>query len=245
MNTPSRALDQSTDTRFNPSSGHPAPHAFGNALFWRRIATAVVASFVAGSCCALVVIWAGGWTHGLSFEPRLLERVQTPLAPALDWAMVFLPWLGTNIVFIPVLGPGCWYLWRRRGRPDLALIIAVVTIGNYLIGTALKVIFERPRPSLWLARGEYTGAAYPSGHAMAMMSVVGLVALLLYEERQRLWPIVAWICLLVATCYSRLYLGVHWPTDVIGGLLTGAVWFGGSLWARRAYLKNQARLPTL
>lgn len=144
-----------------------------------------------------------------------------------------LPWLGTNLVFIPVLGPGCWYLWRRRGRADLATIIAVTTIGNYVIGTLLKLVFERPRPAIWLARGEFTGAAYPSGHAMAVTSVIGLVAVLLYEEKGMGWPIAAWLLLLIATCYSRLYLGVHWPTDVIGGLLAGATWLLGMLWARR------------
>lgn len=235
MSSPTRSRDPAVDARFDPSRSDRRRRAVGNSLFWRRIAIAFVASFAAGSCCALVVIWAGGWTHGLPFEIALLDRLHTELPSALDWGMVLLPWLGTNLVFIPVLGPGCWYLWRRRGRPDLAMIIAVVTIGNNLIGTALKLAFERPRPSLWQGRGEYTGASYPSGHAMAIMSVIGLLALLLYEERGSVWPFVVWILLLIATCYSRLYLGVHWPTDVLGGLLTGGVWFAGSLWARRAY----------
>lgn len=235
MNGPARAREPVVDDRLDSGRSNRGPRSLGNSLFWRRIAIAFLASFVAGSCCALLVIWAGGWTHGLSLEVSLLDRLHTHLPPALDWGMVLLPWLGTNLVFIPVLGPGCWYLWRRRGRADLALIIAVVTIGNNLVGMALKLAFERPRPSLWQARGEYTGASYPSGHAMAVMSVVGLVALLLYEERGSPWPLGVWILLLIATCYSRLYLGVHWPTDVLGGLLTGAVWFGGSLWARRAY----------
>lgn len=212
--------------------GRPAA---SQALFWRRVAIAFIASFVAGSCCAFAVIWAGGWTHGMRFEIALLERLHTTLPPVLDWALLSLPWLGTNLVFIPVLGPGCWYLWRKRGRPDLATIIATVTIGNYVIGTALKLAFERPRPSLWPARGEYTGASFPSGHAMAMMSVIGVLALLLYQERHARWPIAIWILLLIATCYSRLYLGVHWPTDVLGGLVAGAVWFAGCLWARQAY----------
>lgn len=201
--------------------------------FWARVAFAAIATFIAGAACAIVVLRLGGWMRGLPSEVLLLAHLHSQLPTVLDWIVVALPWLGTNLVFIPVLGPGCWYLWRKRGRPDLATIIAVATIGNYLIGTVLKVVFERPRPSIWLARGEFTGASYPSGHAMAVTSVIGLVAILLYEEKSKVWPVAAWLLLLIATCYSRLYLGVHWPTDVIGGLLAGATWLLGMFWARR------------
>jgi len=136
-------------------------------------------------------------------------------------------------VFIPVLAPAGWYLWRKRGRPDLAIILGVTTVGNYVIGMALKIAFQRPRPALWAARGEYTGSAYPSGHVMAVTSVVGVIAVLIYERRGAISPLIAWIILLLATCYSRLYLGVHWPTDVVGGLLAGGTWFVGMLWAKR------------
>jgi len=175
----------------------------------------------------------GGWTHGLPRELDLLSRLHRPLPTMVDWVVVQLPWLGTNLVFIPVLGPACWYLWRKLKRPDLATIVAVTTVGNYVIGTALKLAFERPRPALWVARGEYTGSAYPSGHVMAITSVIGVIAVLVSELRGAVSPLVGWMLLLIATCYSRLYLGVHWPADVVGGLLAGGTWFVGILWAKR------------
>ena len=198
-----------------------------------RVAIAAVATFAVGAAWAVLVVLFGGWVHGLPREIDLLARLHGQLPPSLDGIVVLLPWLGTNFVFIPVLGPACWYLWRKAARPDLATIVAVATIGNYIIGTVLKVAFARPRPALWLARGEYTGTAYPSGHAMAVTSVIGLVAVLLHEERGAIWPLVVWMMLLIATCYSRLYLGVHWPSDIVGGLLAGETWLAGVLWARR------------
>ena len=209
-----------------------APELHTDPQFWLRVAIALVATFVVGAGWAALVVLFGGWVHGLPREIELLARLHRQLPPLLDWIIARLPWLGTNFVFIPVLGPACWYLWRKAARPDLATIVAVTTIGNYIIGTVLKVAFARPRPALWLARGEYTGTAYPSGHAMAVTSVIGLVAVLLYEERRVIWPLVVWLLLLMATCYSRLYLGVHWPSDVAGGLLAGGTWFVGVLWAK-------------
>jgi undecaprenyl-diphosphatase len=202
--------------------------------FWLRILIASLLTFAAGAAVAVVVALRGGWTHGLAWEIALLRSLNVRLPTALDSTVVDLPWLGTNLVFIPVLGTLCWYLWRKRRRPDIATIIAVTTVGNFVIGTVLKMAFARPRPVLWVARGEYTGASYPSGHAMAIVSVVGVLAVLIAEERRVVWPFVLWLALLIATCYSRLYLGVHWPTDILGGLLAGGVWFVGVLWARSA-----------
>lgn len=201
--------------------------------FWLRVSIAAGATFTVGAVWAVVVMQFGGWTHGLPRELDLLARLHRQLPTAVDWVVVQLPWLGTNLVFVPVLAPTCWYLWRKRRQPDLAIIVAVTTAGNYVIGMALKFVFERPRPALWVARGEYTGSAYPSGHVMAVTSVVGVMAVLLYERRGAIAPLVGWMVLLIATCYSRLYLGVHWPTDVAGGLLTGGTWFVGILWAKR------------
>ena len=201
--------------------------------FWTRIVLAALLTFVAAALVAIIVALQGGWAHGLGWEVAILGWLDVRLPAVLDSLAVYLPWLGTNLIFIPVLGPACWYLWRKRRRPDIATMIAVTTVGNWLIGTALKVAFARARPGLWTPRGEYTGTSYPSGHAMAVTSVIGIVAILICEERGVVWPLPAWIALLIATCYSRLYLGVHWPTDVLGGLLAGGVWLAGVLWSRR------------
>lgn len=214
-------------------SHRPSP-GYRNRSYWRRVAVSAVASLAAGSLFAVVVIRMGGWFSGLPIDVALLDRIHTRWPPLIDLAIVLLPWLGTNLVFIPILGPACWYLWLKRRRADLAVTIAVVTIGNYLIGTLLKFAFQRPRPALWPPRGEFSETSYPSGHAMAIVSVVGIVAVLLHEEHGSVWPFAGWITLLIATCYSRLYLGVHWPSDVIGGLLVGSVWLFGVLWARRS-----------
>jgi len=224
-------------------SADHAPELHADPRFWLRVAIAAAATFTVGATWAIIVGQFGGWTHGLPRELDLLAQLHRQLPALLDWIVVQVPWLGTNLVFIPVLAPAGWYLWKRRRRPDLAIILAVTTVGNYVIGMALKIAFERPRPALWPPRGEYTGSAYPSGHVMAVTSVVGVIAALIYEKRGAASPLVGWIALLLATCYSRLYLGVHWPSDVVGGLLAGGTWFVGMLWAKRVDVqRNDSRV---
>ena len=89
---------------------------------------------------------------------------------------------------------------------------------------ALEMNLDLARPSLWERRGEYTWASFPSGHAMAMMSVLLIAAWLAHRERGSRWPYALWALTFVPMVYSRIYLGVHWPTDVVAGLLVGSIW---------------------
>ena len=162
------------------------------------------------------------------------------LPSAVDWVLLALPWLGTNLTLMPILTGVSWWLWKRRGRAELALEIMVTVAGSLFMNAALKALFARPRPELWPHRGQYAWAAYPSGHAIVGVSVFLTIALMLYRERGWRWQFVAAGALLTTNLYSRLYLGVHWPTDVIGGLLLGFVWL---LATRHAFAHFRAREP--
>jgi undecaprenyl-diphosphatase len=143
---------------------------------------------------------------------------------AFDWLMLGLPWIGTNLTLMPIIAAFSLWLWRRKGRGELALHLMVVTTGSLILNAAVKAAFDRPRPELWPHRGQYQWASYPSGHAIVGVSVMFTVAVMLYRERGWWWPFVVAACVLILNLYSRLYLGVHWPTDIIGGLLLGVLW---------------------
>jgi undecaprenyl-diphosphatase len=100
----------------------------------------------------------------------------------------------------------------------------LAVLGSLLLNALLKDVFDRPRPDLWPRRGQYQWAAYPSGHAIVGIAVYFTITRVLYRELRWRWPFVVAVALLAVSLYSRLYLGVHWPTDVIGGLLLGVVW---------------------
>jgi len=110
-----------------------------------------------------------------------------------------------------------------------AVILTAAVAGGGILSSLLKDAFERPRPDLVPLEMQVTTLSFPSGHAMASAATyLALAALLAEEERSRMlsvfWVAVA-LFLTVAIGFSRVYLGVHWPTDVLAG------WAGGAAWA--------------
>lgn len=202
--------------------------------YWSLIVAGYVTALLAGAAYGSWVRAAGAWDTGRPWEHAVLEALYVPLPAPADAAMLVLPWLGTNLTLIPVLFAAALWLDRRRGRRDLAVHLIVVELGSYTSNPILKAIFERARPDLWEKRGQFAWASYPSGHAIASVAVLLTIAWLLHRERGWRWPWAAAALLLVVSLYSRVYLGVHWPSDVIGGVLVGAVWLGATVAAYRA-----------
>lgn len=166
----------------------------------------------------------GNWDQGLAWERAVMIRTHVRLAEPLDTLMLVLPWLGTNITLLPlVVAVSAWLLVRRK-RPDVATHLVIVQLGSLTLNALLKDIFDRPRPELFEQRGQHAWAAFPSGHAIASVSVLLTVAILLRRERGWNWPMRVAVVLLIISLYSRMYLGVHWPTDIVGGVLVGLVW---------------------
>lgn len=202
--------------------------------FWIWASGGVVSASAVGALYAWYLIRAGEWEHGLGWESELMMRIHTALPAPFDLTLLFVPWLGTNITILPALAIASWFLWKR-GRRDLIVALVVAGVGNYLVGFFLKFAFDRPRPDLWPPRGEFTGPSYPSGHAMMVTSFLFVVAYLLRREKGWNWPYYACFAFVAVTSYSRLYLGVHWPTDVLGGAIVGAVWLSAMLRAMDAH----------
>jgi len=152
---------------------------------------------------------------------------------AFDWLMLGLPWIGTNLTLLPIVAGVSFWLWRKRARGELAAHLMVTVLGSLVLNAVLKAVYDRPRPELWPHRGQYQWASYPSGHAIVGVSVMFTIALVLWHERGWWWPLLAAACVLCLNLYSRLYLGVHWPTDLLGGLLLGVLWLAVTQYAFR------------
>lgn len=198
------------------------PHAWRRAVILSVVG--LLAAFAVGGGLALLLQSSGNWGEGLQWERALLLSMDQSVPRAIDWIMLSLPWLGTNLTLAPIIAPVALWLWRKKGRGDLALELVIVVLGSLILNAVLKDVFNRPRPDLWPRRGQFAWAAYPSGHAIVGIAVYFSITAMLFRELRWRWPFAVATALLALSLYSRLYLGVHWPTDVLGGLLLGAVW---------------------
>lgn len=167
------------------------------------------------------------------FDEGLLYALRTadpadPIGPRwVELAMMDLTALGgfAVLTLLTILVVGYLLVRKRWGG---ALIVLAATLGGTAISEGLKVGFNRPRPDLVAHVVEATSMSFPSGHAMlSAVTYLTLGALLARTQRQQrlqAYILGAAVVLTFIVGASRVYLGVHWPTDVLAGWCLGAAW---------------------
>jgi membrane-associated phospholipid phosphatase len=168
------------------------------------------------------------WQPFVSLDRHVDELLNERATPAPTTAMEAVTWLGsTNGLVLLTLAACAVLLVRRRVRA--ALLVALALVGAEVLDALLKVEFARPRPSLAHPLvAEAGGYSVPSGHATGSMAVYGAIAYLsltTVRSRPTTAVITAGALLVVVLIgFSRVYLGEHFPSDVIAGWCVGVAW---------------------
>lgn len=186
---------------------------------------------------------------------RDLVRLDTAAARHLhDWVrgsdrliagLKVLTFFGTPVWFFAIVTPAAVWVWRQ-GHPRLAVFLVVTALGGGLVDTVVKLIVDRSRPSLVDPVATAHGKSFPSGHAMSSTFVYGaLLLVFLPVVRRRLRPVLLALTavLVVAIGFSRLALGVHYITDVVGGVVLGLAWLAASTAAFSTWRVDRGRPP--
>ncbi|MDB5161813.1 MAG: acid phosphatase [Candidatus Saccharibacteria bacterium] len=150
------------------------------------------------------------WIHGFS-------------TPLLDSIFFFFTTIGGIQVILPVTIATLAYLLYKKQRLN-SLIILFGVGGAAVANGILKLIFHRDRPAFWHSLVTGTGYSFPSGHAMASSALVLCLVVILWDTRWRTLTIITGVILVFMVGLSRLYFGVHYPTDVVAGWSVSLIW---------------------
>lgn len=224
-----------------------APATRGHARWQLVLAVAVgyVASWLVGIAFGFALSRTPSWRVGMPWEQAMLRWQHAhPLPWVLDLLMLGMPYLGTNLTMLPLMLIVGLVLWRRYDEPLIAIQLLIVSVGSLSLNPTMKHLLDRPRPAMFPLRGMWTWASYPSGHLILTTALYGTISLMLLRTRGWRWPFAASLVIVLLTAYSRVYLQVHWPTDLIGGLLIGLTWLVGT-WTAFARFRRSSQTKDL
>jgi undecaprenyl-diphosphatase len=152
---------------------------------------------------------------------------------------------GVGVLVLVSLGALGYLLLARRYRA--ALFASVAVPGGILLSTLMKVGFDRPRPDLVPHNSLVYTTSFPSGHAMmSAVTYLTLAVLLIRVQpalRLKAYILVLAILLTLLVGMSRVYLGVHWPTDVLAGWTAGAAW-ASLCWLAMRWMQRRGQVET-
>ena len=200
-------------------------HSFTTALGLFLVAGGVIAVVGTYAFAKLAELVRHGYTQPFDESVlRWMERHQTPLVERL---MVEVTMLGTWIVVLSIVGVAALFLWLTRHKYSATLLL-VATAGGIGLNNILKVGFSRPRPQIFEWGTTVSSSSFPSGHAMSAtvvyITVAYLAARLQKTHFARLATLAVAGFVVASICFSRLYLGVHYPSDVVAGVIIGLSW---------------------
>jgi undecaprenyl-diphosphatase len=163
---------------------------------------------------------------GLPWDQPVLRAIHRYATPARDRAMILISRIGFQWGSIPlavVVFVGL--VLTRRWRS--ARFFAVAVGGAMLVDTSAKLLFHRVRPALWVSLVRETSYSFPSGHAMGTMALSATLVVLTWPTRARWWVMALGVAFVLLVGFSRMYLGVHYPSDVLAGWAAALAWVSG------------------
>ncbi|WP_102693290.1 phosphatase PAP2 family protein [Rummeliibacillus pycnus] len=178
----------------------------------------------------------------IQFDQRVITFVQGLESPFLTLIMRFFTYLGSfpsvMVLFIVI----SYYLYIVLKHRAEFLLFGTVVVGTIIFNEMLKHFFHRARPDFHRLI-EAGGYSFPSGHAMSAFAFYGIVAFLLWrhipDQLGRTILILVSILFIFIIGISRIYLGVHYPSDIVGGYFASALWLTIAIWFFQRYKEKQ------
>lgn len=183
----------------------------------------LLAVIVSLLCFASIAIAIFSNDFSLPWDVMILKKIHATQCIELEAIAIALTQLGSSRVIIAIAFLiSVFLVWRKNWQGARYLLITVVSSG--FVNLLAKFLFHRDRPSLWESPTPEFYFSFPSGHAMLSMTLVVALALLVPRNSWRSLFLFCGMMLAIAIGWTRLYLGVHYPSDILGGWLLAICW---------------------
>jgi len=177
----------------------------------------------------------------IGYDSKIISLFSTIRNPILTPIMVFFTYIADwySIALLGIIGVAAFWKMRKT-RVASALLVSV--IGGELIVEIIKHLFKRARPDILSHLVAESGYGFPSGHSFVAFSFYGFMAYCLFRRARsgfaKAITLISGALIILAIGASRVYLGVHWPSDVLGSYLLGAAWISAII----IYLESKKEL---
>ncbi len=202
--------------------------------FFGSLRLALGTLLFAGMTLAIAALFFFGWLASemlegdtRRFDETVREIVHHTAFPALTVVMQTASFLGSTL-FLSLFGAAIVLALYRRKHRRGAMLFTITTVGAAVLLVTLKLAFRRARPEPFFDTILPASYSFPSGHSLAAFCFYGALAEILSARTDKLWQqIIVWTAaaaMIFLIGISRIYLGVHHPSDVVAGYAVGLIW---------------------
>lgn len=163
---------------------------------------------------------------GFPWDVPLLLAIHSTANPQLDVVAATLTRFGVFWGVFPIATVTALVLFSRRQWRSLTYL-STTLVGSIIINRTAKVLLHRVRPHLWESPAPEFDYGFPSGHAMSSMTLVAALVILTWGSRWRWLVLIVGVIFVLVIGWTRLYLGVHYPSDILAGWMASIAWAVG------------------
>jgi membrane-associated phospholipid phosphatase len=210
----------------------------------------VVSLFVCALVVFIFVTRRIFFMHRTGFDERVFKLLSSHVSEKNNEVVLFFTFLGSHEFLIPANLVLIGYYLLIRKHKWYSIKVPAIAISSLLLMFILKHLFNRPRPGIPLLY-EAKGLSFPSGHALMSVTFYGLLIYIVfktYREKNSKWILILLLIFLILIIgFTRVYLRVHYTTDVIAGYCIGFLWLVFAVWLlnRLEKYSRQKLAPTV